>query len=256
MAELIKSDLEFILQQILIAEAHAAGTDLRSLLPNELAMLGLRTVDGSYNNLVPGQQYFGAADQDFPRLLDPVFQAAQLGTSYTQTSGLVIDSEPRTISNLIVDQTANNPAAVEANGGADPVISPGLDGIFGTLPFFFSFFSSLFPPLLFLTPTCEPTFPPSFSPSLSLSPSTPLSRILLPPFSIRISRMYHHYRAYRPDRPMQTSLSLIYQPARSPRSASTSSKRSNSIFRFPQRLKESRPSAGARDPEACQYQNH
>ena len=96
MAELIKSDLEFILQQILIAEAHAAGTDLRSLLPNELAMLGLRTVDGSYNNLVPGQQYFGAADQDFPRLLDPVFQAAQLGTSYTQTSGLVIDSEPRT----------------------------------------------------------------------------------------------------------------------------------------------------------------
>ena len=78
MAELIKSDLEFILQQILIAEAHAAGTDLRRLLPNELAMFGLRTVDGSYNNLRGrASSTFGAADPDFPRLLDPVFQAAQ-----------------------------------------------------------------------------------------------------------------------------------------------------------------------------------
>ncbi|WP_259677757.1 peroxidase family protein, partial [Pseudomonas putida] len=34
--------------------------------------------------------------------------------------------------NLIVDQTANNPAAVEANGGAAPVMSPGIDGVFGT----------------------------------------------------------------------------------------------------------------------------
>ena len=73
MATLIRSDLEFILQQILIAEAHAAGADLASLLPNQLAMLGLRTVDGSYNNIVPGQQFFGAADQPFPTLLEPSF---------------------------------------------------------------------------------------------------------------------------------------------------------------------------------------
>ena len=115
---------------------------MRSLLPNELAMLGLRTVDGSYNNLVPGQQYFEHSRPGFPAPAGPgVAQAAQLGTSYTQTSGLVIDSEPRTISNLIVDQTANNPAAVEANGGADPVISPGLDGIFGTLSTWTQFFA-------------------------------------------------------------------------------------------------------------------
>jgi hypothetical protein len=49
MATLIKSDLEFILQQILIAEAHAAGADLTILLPNAFAPLGLRTVDGSLN---------------------------------------------------------------------------------------------------------------------------------------------------------------------------------------------------------------
>ena len=80
MAELIKSDLEFILQQILIAEAHAAGADLASLLPNEFAMFGLRTVDGSYNNLVPGQSDFGAADQLFPRLVDPVFRNDRTAT--------------------------------------------------------------------------------------------------------------------------------------------------------------------------------
>jgi hypothetical protein len=38
---------------------------------------GLRTVDGSFNNLVPGQQFFGAADRAFPRLTTPVFKAAE-----------------------------------------------------------------------------------------------------------------------------------------------------------------------------------
>ena len=74
MAQLIKSDLEFILQQILIAEAHAAGADPASLLPNSFVPFGLRTVDGSFNNLVPGQSEFGAADNLFPRLVDPVFR--------------------------------------------------------------------------------------------------------------------------------------------------------------------------------------
>src|SRR5262249_707419 len=56
-------------------------------------------------------------------------------TSYAQTSGFVFDSQPRTISNLIVDQTSNNPAAVAAfgqNPGAQSIFSPGLDGLFGT----------------------------------------------------------------------------------------------------------------------------
>lgn len=126
MANFNKSDLEFILKQIFIAEAHADGASLSDLLPNSQVPFGLRTVDGSSNNLVAGQGEFGAADNAFPRLLDPSFLASYTGT------GTVIDPQPRIISNLINDQTASNPAAVAANGGADPVISPGPDGVFGT----------------------------------------------------------------------------------------------------------------------------
>ena len=74
MATLTKSDLAFIYQQILIAEAHAAGTPLAELVADPFRPLGLRTVDGTFNNLLPGQQFFGAADQLFPRLLDPSFR--------------------------------------------------------------------------------------------------------------------------------------------------------------------------------------
>ncbi|MDZ4280055.1 MAG: peroxidase family protein [Hydrogenophaga sp.] len=115
----IGSDLQFILAQIKIAERHAAGEDLLDLVDNPRMAQGLRTVDGSFNNLVQGQTEFGAADNTFPRLLEPDFIDADAGTSYTQTSGTVIDSDPRTISNLIVDQTANNPAAVAAAAGVD-----------------------------------------------------------------------------------------------------------------------------------------
>ena len=31
---------------------------------------GLRTVDGSYNNLLPGREMWGAADQSFPGIFD------------------------------------------------------------------------------------------------------------------------------------------------------------------------------------------
>ncbi|MCP2020160.1 UNVERIFIED_ORG: Ca2+-binding RTX toxin-like protein [Pseudomonas reinekei] len=119
-----QSDLAFILDQIKIAEHHAAGENLVSLLPNIRVPYGLRTVEGTENNLLHPE--YGAADNVFPRLTTPDFRPADAGTSYTQTSGLVIDSQPRTISNLIVDQTANNPAAVAAT------FDPGLDGILGT----------------------------------------------------------------------------------------------------------------------------
>ncbi|EJM69688.1 peroxidase family protein, partial [Pseudomonas sp. GM55] len=130
MANFNKSDLEFILKQIFIAEANADGASLIDLLPNSQVPFGLRTVDGSFNNLVTGQSEFGASDNTFPRLLDPSF----LSADYAGT-GTVIDPQPRIISNLIVDQTANNPAAVAAaaaNPGSQTVISPGLDGVFGT----------------------------------------------------------------------------------------------------------------------------
>ena len=116
---------------------------------------GLRTVDGSYNNLVFNanagidQHLFGAADTVFPRMLTPIFRTAEGApanffgpgspatppTSYAQMSGTVFDSQPRIISNLIVDQTDSNPAAVAAvtaTPGAGLVTSPGLDGQFGT----------------------------------------------------------------------------------------------------------------------------
>jgi Ca2+-binding RTX toxin-like protein len=149
MANFNLADLDFILQQILIAEAHANGEELIDLLPNVQVPFGLRTIDGSFNNLLLGQSEFGAADNTFPRLLDPVFRPAEAGTSYAQTTGTVIDSQPRIISNLIVDDTASNPAAVATafdpgvdgilgtpddvlKDGAQIVTSPGLDGLFGT----------------------------------------------------------------------------------------------------------------------------
>jgi hypothetical protein len=49
---LIQSDLQFILDQILVSEAHAEGAELGDLLPNAFVPWGLRTVDGSYNNLL------------------------------------------------------------------------------------------------------------------------------------------------------------------------------------------------------------
>jgi beta-lactam-binding protein with PASTA domain len=126
-------DLRFIFAQILVAQDHAAGGVLQGvgagigttgkILPDPQLPSGLRTVDGSYNNLVPSpdQHLFGAADQLFPRMLTPRFRDAQpdpatgLPTSYKQNAGNVFDSEPRLISNLIVDQSANNPAAQAAH---------------------------------------------------------------------------------------------------------------------------------------------
>src|SRR6266850_572327 len=141
-------DLRFIYHAIEIAQDHSSavttacptcGTLLGSG-PNQVNLfgnpdaqlpLGLRTVDGSFNNLVPipDQHLFGKADLLFPHVTTPIFrpaetlpfdpdgaggQAAGDPTSYAQKSGFVSDSQPRLISNLIVDQTANNPAAAAA----------------------------------------------------------------------------------------------------------------------------------------------
>ncbi|MDO7629622.1 MAG: hypothetical protein MUQ84_01710, partial [Loktanella sp.] len=124
------NDLKHILDQIRIAEQHAAGTPLTELVQNPLAPLGLRLVDGTLNNLTPGREAWGSADQVMPRLLESTFltqpDAAHLAdpsprgapgtepTSYLQTSGSVYDAEPRVISNLIADQTLSNPAVVAA----------------------------------------------------------------------------------------------------------------------------------------------
>ncbi|MFM2077605.1 MAG: hypothetical protein RJA49_1495, partial [Actinomycetota bacterium] len=140
---LTQQDMEFILAQILISEAHPDGTgtlctDTAALtnalacpnsIPNKNWPYGLRNTDGRNNNITPGQAAYGAADLTFPRLTAPVWMAAdplffdadgpgplKVGdpTSYAQNSGTVVDKDPRIISNLIADQTENNPAAVAA----------------------------------------------------------------------------------------------------------------------------------------------
>lgn len=126
-------DLNFILTQIEMAEAGQPPV-------NPLLSFGLREVAGTNNNLVAGQSTFGATDQVFPTTTDPLLQNAQAGTSYASTSGLVVDAQPRLISNLISDQTANNPAALAAQAqqaarlgaGYQNSTLAGPDGVLGT----------------------------------------------------------------------------------------------------------------------------
>lgn len=137
-----KADLEFILRQIKIAERTSIGytpesapvSILQAIMEGyglsaadaTIAPFGLRTVDGSYNSLIPGHDTVGAADTLFPRLTDPVFRnegddSMPLGpgapvitnNNYGQP-GSVADADPRIISNLIVDMSISNPAAVNA----------------------------------------------------------------------------------------------------------------------------------------------
>src|SRR5215475_6682794 len=96
----IRSDLEFILEQIRIAERNAAGEALIDILPNVQVPFGLRTITGIDNNLVAGQTQFGTADNLFPRLTDPVFRTTDGGQSYADP-GTILDAAPRTISNLV-----------------------------------------------------------------------------------------------------------------------------------------------------------
>lgn len=145
-------DLSFILKQIRIAERHSAtltasdpcGTLVGpnpNQIPDRLSSYGLRTVDGSCNNLFPDREKFAAADQPFPRYVPSKFSPAEgrpadffvpgspagPQTSYAQKKGTVYDSEPRTVSNLIVDQTSTNPAAVAA--AQFPVRTQGNQGV-------------------------------------------------------------------------------------------------------------------------------
>ena len=160
------NDLTFILQQIRIAETHAAreagglgnvtrSTNLRGNGPNDIPdpslPWGLRQVDGRNNNLVTGWSQWtgkdyastgggsalGAADQPFLRETDPLWRSTDVPTilppstplaqTYNTTArpSSLEDADPRIISNLISDQSPNNPAAVaSAAAGA----TPGVDG--------------------------------------------------------------------------------------------------------------------------------
>lgn len=146
----IKSDLDFILKQIKISEDHALYVQTNGAqgaplfgpstsgnpasIPAYNIAWGLRTVDGRDNHLLPGQETWGAADQEFLELLAPEFRTVMVdpdgpgpsgpipipytpgndvdGPGTFATPGDVIDPEVRTISNLLVDQTLANPAAI------------------------------------------------------------------------------------------------------------------------------------------------
>src|SRR3954454_12102675 len=139
-------DVRFIYDQILVAQDHAAGGTLLGTGPNQVIdpqlPRGLRTVDGSFNNLVPGQNAFGAADRLFPRLLVPNFRDAEAApgtttpiTSYKQNAGNVFDSEPRLVSNLIVDQTTTvrpAPAGITPLGPGNPAAQAAHDNPCGS----------------------------------------------------------------------------------------------------------------------------
>ena len=140
-----KADLSFILKQIKIAEDTSLGytsltppkTIIQSIMDAygisaaNAAQLpaGLRTVDGTFNNLLAGKSEIGAADTLFPRLTDPVFLnegddvmplgpvgsgAPTIINNNYGVTGSVADADPRIISNLIVDMSINNPAAIDA----------------------------------------------------------------------------------------------------------------------------------------------
>ena len=89
--KLTRLDLDYILTQIQMAEAG-------QLPVNPLLSFGLREIAGTNNNLHAGRSTFGSSMQPFPTITDPIFQNAQGGTSYAQTSGLVVDAQPRMIS--------------------------------------------------------------------------------------------------------------------------------------------------------------
>ena len=126
------------------------------LIPAYNLAWGLRTVDGTYNHLLPGQEKWGAADVQFPSLLDPVYRPAD-GTLFdpdgpgpapamptspnynpsNNPNSLVFDSSLRTISNLLVDQTLGNPAAILeglARAGSDDALAdlPAITAIYQT----------------------------------------------------------------------------------------------------------------------------
>jgi hypothetical protein len=144
MATFNRNDLEFILQQILMAE--------EGVLPlSPHLAFGLREVAGTNNNSVPGQGTYGSADQIFPRLTVPLFRTVSVNidgtvfdpnpfsagdfmtTSYASTIpgpasafGVnVVDAAPRIISNLIADQSSSNLAAVEAQNAALDALGSG-----------------------------------------------------------------------------------------------------------------------------------
>jgi len=151
-----RGDLEFILDQIEIAEEHVrrgGGCEtLRELIPSALLPWGLRHVDGSCNNLMPHGEHWGAADEPFPDLtsreyrrahpmsFDPLAENDVVGaeTSYARGDGrTVVDSHPRLISQLVANNSTRNPAAAAAAAAVADVGGTQIDADITGIPQFF-----------------------------------------------------------------------------------------------------------------------
>lgn len=129
-------DLQFILRQIQMAEAGQPPV-------NPHLAFGLRALDGTGNNILPGQSTFGSNTEPFLTFTDPLL----LGQYANVPNGMIVDGAPRMISNLISDISAANPAAVQVatdfaaqlgdGYGVLPsnptgLVQAGADGLFGT----------------------------------------------------------------------------------------------------------------------------
>ncbi|RYD79387.1 MAG: hypothetical protein EOP84_13090, partial [Verrucomicrobiaceae bacterium] len=124
--KLNQHDLEFILKQIKIAEAHASGIPLNEIRVDQNGVYGtegmlaisqphlpygLRTVDGSYNNIIPGRELWGAADQTMPRMFDPYWR--------NETDGDTFDPDgPTQPAPPLVDGNYNSGGETAGTGGS------------------------------------------------------------------------------------------------------------------------------------------
>ena len=162
-------DLQYILDQVKMAEAHATRTKLGTatlanpngydqaacLAPLDLTAaatatygstgfsraytfdptfpLGLRQVDGKCNNIqAPANYTWGAADQPFRRLIPAVRTGNNYPVALTPTN--LNDNEVRNISNIISDQTAPNISNGLKLGNAAAVAAARVVTPTGTLP--------------------------------------------------------------------------------------------------------------------------
>ncbi len=133
--KLNQTDLDFILAQLLLPENDPRNAAFGSILSS----FGIRDVQGVGNNVL--NPTWGAADQVFPRLtqdstpymaegtLNPDFSINWTPTSYAQRNVNLVDTSPRTISNLVSNQdggTAIQPTALtELQVQDDPSTTPG-----------------------------------------------------------------------------------------------------------------------------------
>ncbi len=143
------SDIHWLNSQTLIAEQHTAALDAFALANgrpatnqesanillqlvggNPAAAAGIRTIDGTLNNLPPGNPNFSSTGQSFPRLTAPVTPTGDLlgtggfagvtNTVYTP-GATVADAQPRFISNVVSTQTTSNQPLADL-GIASPAI--------------------------------------------------------------------------------------------------------------------------------------